>query len=520
MKKNMFLPAILLSLLTVAYAHAESIVMKSTASGLEALSEADIEKHGQVVSDILQKYCWPMCQDSDLTPEEQHELLSPEGNEERFLEKKLNQTIPFSERNFDFAVVFVPTTLYELFCISELESPQDIPVFFPSKEVCRYPEDFDFDNFISEKKHDSLPFPSIYTEPVSTKTDRNRLLSLIKNFNQKFYQQEQKTGSKKFPILTSYRLFIEKLSQVPLFQGNKSLFLNHKTLSNHIAQNMPTLAPMILHIDNWTPLKTLLNYIACEYHAHRTNQGLICRGTRQNPNNKTIASTLESSLKQPGLFYPYSISFVSSLLVGFIKGLICRATGQNPNNKTIASTLENSLKQPGLFYPYSISFGSSLLAGFINGYQGGCVAFYLEQFDRIGYSLYIDKEKYCQNRINNLFFIQPLSSLANLTATDEHFHPRTIAAVKNASQQAEIKGLSCFNITGTCPKGTSDPAQVLTIERHPLDHESCFLKYFIDHYEIFHLPENSPLETDEQKKYAILEAQQMALSTTYARIKN
>jgi hypothetical protein len=56
MKKNLFLPALLLSFLAAGYLHAESIVMKSTIYGLEALSDEDIKTHGQVVSEILLKY--------------------------------------------------------------------------------------------------------------------------------------------------------------------------------------------------------------------------------------------------------------------------------------------------------------------------------------------------------------------------------------------------------------------------------------------------------------------------------
>ena len=195
MKKNIFLPAFLLSLLTFGYAHAESIVMKNTVYGLEALSDEDIQTHGQVISDILLKYCWPMCQDSDLTPEEQHELLSPEGNEERFLEKKLNETIPLSERDFEFVVIFVPTTLYELFCIAEQRA-------------------------LTKIASDLIEIPKIH----------------------KYFSSFSETDKKKFStslVLTSYRLFIEFLTKEASCDNNYSKALSDKIeLSEFIANSL------------------------------------------------------------------------------------------------------------------------------------------------------------------------------------------------------------------------------------------------------------------------------------------
>src|SRR5579872_6730892 len=99
--------------------YAELLVVKKDAAGMiAALDNAD-EARYLAAMNILMKYQWPMCTISQLTEDEQKELLSPgvPAAEENFIRKKIKAL----DQNLD--VVFVPTTIYELFCLrTSLES--------------------------------------------------------------------------------------------------------------------------------------------------------------------------------------------------------------------------------------------------------------------------------------------------------------------------------------------------------------------------------------------------------------
>ena len=100
--------------------HAELLIVKKDKQGLAPLSDLDAKKYGPVISQTLLKYQWPMCTSQDLTDQEKDELLTADKPcvEELFIQKKLQEKI--GSDDFDPAVIFIPTTLYELFCLDLL----------------------------------------------------------------------------------------------------------------------------------------------------------------------------------------------------------------------------------------------------------------------------------------------------------------------------------------------------------------------------------------------------------------
>ena len=92
---------------------AELLIVKKEGDAFVPLSEQDVAQHSKQLQDILLKYQWPTVIMSDLTEQEQNELLIPAKPyaEEKFIEKKVQEVSP------DYGVMFVPKTLYELFAI-------------------------------------------------------------------------------------------------------------------------------------------------------------------------------------------------------------------------------------------------------------------------------------------------------------------------------------------------------------------------------------------------------------------
>ena len=100
---------------------AEYLIIKKTEQGLVPLDTSD-EPHAEAIIKILFDYQWPMVvANLSMTRQEQEELLTagqPNGEEE-FLRKKIKEINP----NYD--VIFIPTTIYELFALADVNKKGD-----------------------------------------------------------------------------------------------------------------------------------------------------------------------------------------------------------------------------------------------------------------------------------------------------------------------------------------------------------------------------------------------------------
>lgn len=98
---------------------AELLVVKQGENGFLPLDASD-EVNKAAIADVLLKYQWPMViANTALTEQEQNELLTSGKPyaEEEFIRNKLKQ---IDER---YDVVFIPTSLYELFAITQASIP-------------------------------------------------------------------------------------------------------------------------------------------------------------------------------------------------------------------------------------------------------------------------------------------------------------------------------------------------------------------------------------------------------------
>lgn len=100
------------------FIHSELLIVKKNPDGRFApLNKAESLLYDPVISQIRLKYQWPMCIASNLNENEKNELLTSGKScaEELFIQKKLKESIS----DLDLHVVFIPTALYELFCLCE-----------------------------------------------------------------------------------------------------------------------------------------------------------------------------------------------------------------------------------------------------------------------------------------------------------------------------------------------------------------------------------------------------------------
>jgi hypothetical protein len=459
MKKNLFLPALLLSFLTAGYAQAESIVMKSTASGLEALSDADIEKHGEAVSEILQKYCWPMCQNSDLTAEEQHELLSPEGNEERFLNKKLNETISASERDFEFAVVFVPTTLYELFLIAEVET-EESPL---AGRFSKFKITWDGCSPFSIKEF---------------KSDINQ-----------FYVQCSKPDEKFFTVLKSHSLFMEQL----MLALRKINFSNKTEISSQIRKNIMPLCKLFTCNVLYKRLKANPSLLLKK----NIQEIILVIAQKHFPNIEKITEITEGNLLyiEKSIFELF-LNDNMSLILEYIEqeynmhkqNLAFISRGSNPvmreKGPLIASTQKNSSA-------YSASFANTLFSGCIFD-PLACVYNYLskpvvaktnnlydDENNIVGFIVKINKLDHYLKK-NHFFVIPPLPTGIGLLSVGQFFHPRSTTA-QNDSKEVVVKGIIGSNLIPI-----KDPLETFVLRKETLLHELQYLQYINENFYIFY----------------------------------
>jgi hypothetical protein len=106
---------VVFALLCTVSIRAEILVVKHIDGHFVPLDDTDAV-HSDAISDVLLKYQWPMALTNEtLTATEATELFSQKPfAEEEFITRKL-QAIDNSYR-----AIFVPTVLFELFCIKEL----------------------------------------------------------------------------------------------------------------------------------------------------------------------------------------------------------------------------------------------------------------------------------------------------------------------------------------------------------------------------------------------------------------
>jgi len=505
---------LLLSLVT-GYFYAELLVVKRDSDGFTSLTKQDVNQYGVAVSKILLKYQWPMCTDQDLTDKEKDELLTADKpyGEERFVEQKLQNV--FEKKELDLGVLYVPSTLYELFCLQYFFKDTQNPLY----QVVR--EWLWFDPERGGHAVDLKPIlnkdidPAIINDEIKNAYQRvnerfvsgeNALLEVNRAFTSMLFDRYPELGfcqnaleASNFLETKSQELLQALIKDLIALEGNMKFFSREDENEGHKDETIQGMAQSLLLEDNAFIVKKIIN---SEYEARQQNKALLMRGT---------------SCAQ---FVGFEESPVQLLLIGStIRNYQCKKKldedGRDSGYDEISLFQAYQEQTVGA---YSISFGSTPFAGFIND-NSACAYHFLtgkrvythlhtkpsESYAKIaGYELFVDKKKYMQNRNDHLFMISPLMSMAGLMSDGEYFHSRTTAATsfKNGKPQ-RVSGLFCTKI--------KDPASVILIQRDPLLHAEMFSDFVAKNGRIIQYGDDRNL-TDEEKKLAkkVLEDQALA----------
>ncbi len=511
--------AIMIASLIVEVCYAELLIIKKNHFGYEALSEAESLKFNDQISEILQKYQWPMCLGSDLTEQEKNELLSADipYAEELFIQKKLQQAMP----ELYLQVVFIPTSLYELFCLAQYFKKEQ---FFDKKII----------DATSMHNYDLLVdfFDLLKMEDLSAQEVRLRIQQTFKQINSLFFDK-QKFSRFKFlkmisyataspVLLINYRLF----NFLNTHFSGLNFCKNGQEISQFLQNNVQQMLKILLQealVFNMDPAtsayarcllnveqddsrhKIIENVVRLEYEARQHNKAMLFRGSNvelmevsmgKKPVKKSlIGSTLykefeySDSAKRDDQFdqdfdamSDYQISAFGVPEVPFWKKY------KEKNNA-----------------PYSISFGISLFAGLVNDpfacaytYLSGCghgdTSIHDTSFAKpVGYVVLINKKDYVDHQNNNLFYIPSLATLPSLFEYGQWFHARAKAA--------KLMKNGVVSVIGAHWDLIKDPTGVLLITRDPLKHAELFSNFLVQNGRLIQ-PGDASLLTDAEKAFA------------------
>ena len=213
---------------------AELLVVVKDGGKFRALTQAESIKYQAQINAVKEKYQWPMCVKEDLTPEEIAEYLKAGKPyaEEQFVQKKLREAINPSE--IDLQVMFVPTSIYEMFCLSELseiETHNSVQMYATelklsqgsnpqeSKDLLRS-EFIQYNNLFNQAKQGK--------ESLSSKMNRQLTAYIFENYPELQQQSDILTASNalKRNIEGLKSMLCNKIIAFPcLFRGIKTTYL-------------------------------------------------------------------------------------------------------------------------------------------------------------------------------------------------------------------------------------------------------------------------------------------------------
>lgn len=468
---------LLISIFTMSYVHAELLVIKKTGQGFAPLDASD-EKNKVELAQIFLDYEWPMViANTKLTKEEMDELLTADkpNAEEDFIRAKVKEVNP----NYD--VVFVPTSMYELFTLTQVGG--------------QYRD-------ISAGEVGSNPFETVFFRYLRKTYGYIWLIDALGRRDQplKHGQTMQESYGYMFDKFRQYNndfypdafFYINNALMVKLFELIPALgkIDSAHEIAAEIHTNISKIVPVFIRdMTPWVRNKSrllieldnknkdildshgvLARAIELEYKAQAANKALLWRGT----------SLIELSIAEH-------------------------------KHKLIGSTLKTraSLKELGQRkdLDYAISYGNSLFAGIIND-PGACAYNYIRGEDRYstpygGYALFIDKKYHIKNlyagtyKSLDLFYISPASTLLGLLAQGDFFHSRTKAAIP-FEEQWKAKRIGGFEIV---VGDIIDPFGILTAIRDPLVHAELFSKYLAKNMRVISIGDEANLTPVERKIY-------------------
>lgn len=384
-------------------------------------------------------------------------------------------------------VLFVPTTMYELFVLSYLfqESSQQFmnnAWFVDSVFV-----DAALSQALSKKGAESKDVFGVYLQFLAydllqdTQVDRDSEdYKRFASFREMFFELNEQCI---FSLMCSKKMTSAQLSQhieqeaVRLASKFAKSIIGSVSQSSFVkrfkdfdsSQQSPynfsydILQEEFAGNDVLNSAKPLAKMIKLEYQAHKNNRALLFRGTfllkRLVVQKTTYPSLLDTSLCTDD----------NSLLFN-----------------------DDALKS---LVPRSVCYGNSLFAGGLIDI-GGTVYYYWSKAGCTGYVLDIDKKEYFENKCNDLFYISPLPTLLGIFAYGQFFHSRTKAVVPEEKKYdyATVAGVQhgqCVDYTG-----------LLLTSKNPLTFEKNYSDYLARHMHIVGIENEAGVsESDLQKAH-------------------
>ena len=469
---------------------AELLIFKKTEEqGLEVLSHEESLLYGPIISKIILKYQWPMCTASNLTQAEKNELLTPgiSNAEEIFIQKKLQQAIP----DLNIQVTFIPTTLYELFCLLNYFKNAERSTLAIKEKSINF-EDNPFDrigltlvsqnkNILEKQQHKEISFLRTLSS-----SDNVRDLFNIANMPRKQIFHKYQDVNKLF-FDTQAMISFDDVSDLPLFEKDDEsayLYINNKLVQFCLK------FPFLKGQTDGVALSEAIRSAKKELTDQIKQNFPLTIGKKE---QKFITDIFDFWMI-PSLYedkegwidlmidFDYEAKYKNKAFL--IRGINFYEDYVRSDKKIIKKTMAGSMMRYEYFTDifnqtklYSVSFAQSLFAGFIldNWDMGACVYWFLTQRKQ-GYLLWIDKKEYVNSQNNSLFFIAPLSTLAGLFGYGEFFHARTkIPLTLRLKQELELNNL--IGVEGVVHKLPFDHSGLLMVQRDPLNQAILFSDY-------------------------------------------
>ncbi len=491
------------------YVHAQLLVVQKNNKGvLEPLSNQNIEKYNDEILNVLVHYTWPSCIAYDLSDDDKSKLLAPvQGAEQNFVRKKL-QTI---NKNLD--VIFLPTTLYELFYINSYLN--EIKYKCEAKTAGEYltnPEYIeqnipnileDIEDILNQDKstvQQEIKNTGIKLSPVQYV--KQQINELSQNCNEKLFDQNDAYGY--LNVLNLHQKIFLSVSNQQTFKGildiETFIFENSKDIKNMLIQNLITLQKKISKDSNiqknyplfydWITHPSGESDIDDSDSLYSSRYGLtqIIEFLQQEENNHILQKAIDIE---------YEAEKTN-------KGLLLRGSDvikPNGSLEIIGTTqrADVTLKNQGLF---SMSFGVSLFAGAFF-YIDAMAYAYLTEFG--GYALFIDKFQYIDNYNSNLFLIPGLTIEMALFGVGVWFHPRSKPVTLDKSKHdAPIIGI----VTGEeYTDIIKDPYGIFLVTRDPYRQAFLFSKFLVENGKMIGNLNIDSLQEDEKIGLNILKNQ-------------
>lgn len=492
---------LLLFNILISMVHAELLILvKDKSTGLlRAMTDEETLQYQNKISDVLLKYQWPMCIQSDLTPAEVAEYLAPGKPyaQEQFIHKKLQEVV--SPAEIDLQVMFVPDSLYELFCIAEKSN---------ERFNAQYQEAQRLGNMHVKMQDNRIRPQDLLEHDVD----------VVKQKLKDSFVEVNSVFAKKQGGLSAWSVVNNSMVEFMFKQYPELCHTsNGLVLSNEFEAKTETVKVQLCDIIGkndrldsgrangealWaigfeSKTHIISTVMGLEYEARLLNKALLLRGT----------SVINKSTDRKHLQQEEKLILAGST-----------QTGDNFRSTLIGDSAGT----------YSISYANSLFAGYYHD-QGGCAYNYLngrgtgfsisahnmrKRDEMVGYGLLIDQQAYMHDGCRGLFYIPSLSPLTSLFEIGQYCHPRSRVAVADKSTVGKVEGLIRSN-----GQGLVDPADIIIFQGDATKHEERFSTFLVKNGRLINVTDDLSMKSEAKDNFTKILDSQKTVSKSYQKIR-